>query len=162
MSHIKTFLRLEGVMQKEVNKLQTSRITENWTWKDIRLKSAAVNNDFLAKSKGPHMPFPKLLALNCPRPNLCTWQHFRRRPKGFFQALLRCYQRWCLLHLEKECHQIHQLLKALPVKGHLALHGDGVGAGFGCGFPFFCSYCKRCAGFAKTVPGTTFLSLSHW
>lgn len=53
MSHIKTFLRLEGVMQKEVNKLQTSRITENWTWKDIRLKSAAVNNDFLATLDRP-------------------------------------------------------------------------------------------------------------
>ena len=75
------------------------------------------------------MPFPKLLALNCPRPNLSTWQHFRRRPKGFFQALLRCcYQRWCLLHLEKECHQIHQLLKALPVKGHLALEMGSVPA----------------------------------
>lgn len=73
------------------------------------------------------MPFPKLLA-QLPKTKSFYMATFPKAAKRFFPGPPACYQRWCMLHLEKECHQIHQLLKALPVKGHLALEMGSVPA----------------------------------
>lgn len=106
------------------------------------------------------MPFPKLLA-QLPKTKSFYMATFPKAAKRFFPGPPALLPALVPAAFGEGVPPDPPAAEGPAGEGSLGL-GDGVGAGFGCGFPFFCSYCKRCAGFAKTVPGTTFVSLSHW